>query len=65
MSELDDILKGWVPEFGNDSHIRVLKDLRIFNLMKARPFHTKASKERMDRLEKNIIWTVEQSRKPK
>lgn len=63
MGKVDDALKGWKPEFGNSQHISMLTDLKTFRFLEARPKHTKATLEKMNRIANQIVWVVEEDKK--
>lgn len=61
--ELTNLLAGWKPEFGNETHIRLLADLRKLRMIEARPSQTKNTLETMKRLNASIIWMIKQTSK--
>lgn len=62
MGALDDALKGFTPAFGNQEHIRVVKQIGELRTMRKHPKKSKLYNERTKRLEESIIHSINQSK---
>lgn len=61
MAQLDDLIKGWVPEFGNEHHIQAVKDIGLWRKMQKRGVNSKKAKARMLELERQITFCTQQT----
>lgn len=55
-AQCDALLKGFRPEFGNESHIYLLKQVRLLTIKRK---EKRLNLKEIERLEKSIIYTLQ------